>query len=165
MYYVHMEYYATGIEKLSKSAVTAAVKAAWLAVGKRWRRQFLPIHFSYIGFRKYKYTERSWQYDQQKLRFLHHRRPLEFSGEGKKLALYQENIHVTRYGVIVRLPRKFNWRHKKSPVRMADEIRATLPAELEDLAKHFIKVLEHEFRRRGAEGAWISQARPFAGAA
>lgn len=165
MHYVTTEYYATGIESLSKSAMNAALKAAWYAVGKRWRRQFLPLHFTNKAERRYNYTPRAWNYERNKLRFLHHTRPLEFSGEGRKLATYQENIHVTRYGVIVRLPRKFNLRHKKSPVRMADEIRATRPEELEDLAKHFIKVLEHEFRRRGATGAWISTVRPFSGAA
>lgn len=165
MFYVTTEYYVTGIEALRKSDVNAALKAAWLAVGKRWRRRYLPLHFTNRAERRYYYTPRSWDYERKKLKFLGHTRPLEFTGEGRREATYRENLSVTRWGVIIRLPRKFNLRGRNTPIKMADEIRRVLPEELEELAEFFIEQLERELRRRGADAAWISRARPFAGAA
>lgn len=158
MFYVAVDVRLSGVEMLTKSEVNAAFKAAYLAVGKRWRRRYLPLHFGSRATQRYRYTLRNFQYNRNKRRFLGHQRPLEFSGEGKREAIYRENMLVTRHKCVVRLPRKFNLRPRKGTIRMADEIRRILPAEIHDLTQLFIDVLEHELRRRGAAGAWASPA-------
>lgn len=164
-HFVQVDVDLSGVESLSRSEMNAAFKAAFLAVGKRWRRRYLPLHFGNRAERRYYYTPRKWEYEGRKLKYLNHTRPLEYTGEGRREATYRENIIATRDKCTVRLPRKFNFRGKGSRVKMADEIRRVLVSERAELAEFFVFVLEKELRRRGARSATASLASSLAAAA
>lgn len=154
-----------GVEALSKSEVNGIFKEAYHLTGQRWRRIYLPLHFGRSASRRYGYTPRSGRqnsglpkrgsYTARKLAFVGHTRPLEYTGEGKRQALSQENISATSKKVVVRLPRKFNWRPAKGQVRMADEIRATRPEEIASLTAFMVDHLRKTFRQSGASGATV----------
>lgn len=150
-----------GIEALTKKQVNDAMKRAMGALGLHWRRKFLPLHFGNAASTRYGYTPRSGErgsgrrfyrsYTARKLRFLGHTRPLEFTGDGKRQALNGlRTVYPTRDKVRIPLPRKFNFRNKKSKVRMADEIRAVTDGEVKELETFLVAQIEREFRGTGA---------------
>lgn len=152
-----------GVESLTKKQVNDALKASMHAIGVRWRRRYLPLHFGNAASARYGYTPRAGErgsgkrfdrsYTARKLRFLHHTRPLEFTGEGKRQALNgQRLVYATRDTVRMPLPRKFNWRNKKSKVRMADEIRAVTPAEAKELTAFLVENIDRNLSKAGAKG-------------
>lgn len=146
----------SGIEGLRKKQVNDAMKRAMFALGLRWRRRYLPLHFGNAAASRYGYTPRGGErgsgkrfrgsYTRRKLVFLGHTRPLEFTGEGKRLALNgPQKVIATRDKVRIPLPRKFNFRNPKSKVRMADEIRAVRPDEVAELETFLVAQIEREF--------------------
>lgn len=147
-----------GIEGLRKKQVNDAMKRAMEALGKRWRRRYLPLHFGNQASARYGYTPRKGErgsgrrfkrsYTGRKLAFLGHTRPLEFTGEGKRLALNgPQTVSATRDKVRIPLPRKFNLRNPKSQVRMADEIRAVTPGEIAEMEVFLVDQIEREFAK------------------
>lgn len=168
---VHVEVKLTGVESLKKKQVNDVLKAAMYALGLRWRRRYLPLHFGEKAARRYNYTPRAGErgrdgskdfdrsYTGRKLRFLKHKRPLEFTGEGKRQALNgQRLVYATRDKVRMPLPSKFNWRHPKSRVRMADEIRAVTVTESKELTKFLIETIDRLLSRTAAAGARVDNA-------
>lgn len=152
-----------GVEALTKKQVNDALKDAMSAMGMRWRRRYLPLHFGNGASTRYGYTPRAGEhgsgkkfnrsYTGRKLRFLHHTRPLEFTGEGKRQALNgQRVVYATRDKVRIPLPRKFNWRNKKSKVRMADEIRAVTPQEAQELTAFLVENIDRNLGKAGLKG-------------
>lgn len=150
----------TGVESLTKKQVNDAMKRAMYALGLRWRRRYLPLHFGNAASTRYGYTPRAGErgsgrgfsksYTARKLRFLGHTRPLEFTGEGKRQALNGERlVYATRDKVRMPLPRKFNFRNRKSKVRMADEIRAVTAGEVKELEAFLVAQIEREFKGTG----------------
>lgn len=158
-----------GVEALSKSEVNGILKEAWYLTGKRWRQIYLPQHFGPRAGRRYRYARRSGErfnskprpgsYAARKKRFLKHQNPLEFTGDGKREALSRENITATRDKVVVRLPRKFNLRHPKSKVMMADEIRAVRPEEARELTRFLTGHIRKTLRESGARRATVTTAK------
>lgn len=156
----------TGIEGLTKKQVNDACKDALYALGLRWRRRYLPLHFGNAASTRYGYTPRAGErgsgkkfdksYTARKLRFLRHTRPLEFTGEGKRQALNGLSlVYATRDKVRIPLPRKFNFRNKSSKVRMADEIRAVTPGEMRELEIFLTEELVRQFKRLGRNGRTV----------
>lgn len=154
----------TGVEGFTKKQINDALKAAMYAMGLRWRRRYLPLHFGNAASRRYGYTPRAGErgsgkrfdrsYTGRKLRFLKHTRPLEFSGEGKRQALNgQRLVYATRDKARIPLPTKFNWRNMSSKVRMADEIRAVTPAESKELTDFLVQNIDRNLGGGGRQGA------------
>jgi hypothetical protein len=84
-------------------------------------------------------------YTGQKQRKFGHTRPLEFTGETRRL-VKTANITSTSKGGKVRYPgaRKFNFRNRYSSIRMSEEFRRLLPSEKTELAKEYDKTLNRE---------------------
>lgn len=157
----------TGVEGLKQKQINDAIKQAMHDVGLRWRRRYLPLHFGGRAATRYGYTPRAGErgdrrkfqgsYTARKLRFLKHTRPLEYTGEGKRLALNgPQLVRATRDRVVVPLPRKFNWRHPKSKVNMADEIRAVREDERAELNEFLVAQIERHLnaaKHRGSAGS------------
>lgn len=154
-----------GVEAMTRREVNAILKEAYYLTGKRWRQLYLPLHFGPRAYRRYNYSPRAGQriggdhkpgsYAARKKRFVGHSRPLEFSGEGKRMALTQEKISATSKKVVVRLPRKFNLRAKGSKVRMADEIREVRRDEIASLTQFMVDYIRKTLRQSGATGATV----------
>lgn len=160
----------SGIETLSRSQVNRVMKRAYYEMGSYWRKHFLPLHFGERATQRYGYTLRSGArnarlprlgkrlnstYSARKYRFVGHTRPLEFTGEGKRKALYEKRISATSKKVVVRLPLKFNLRNPHSQVHMADEIRAVRRDELGEMSAFFVKLLRTLLREQ-SPGARVS---------
>lgn len=152
-----------GVEALTKKQVNDALKASMYALGLRWRRRYLPLHFGNGASTRYGYTPRAGErgsgkkfsrsYTARKLRFLKHTRPLEFTGEGKRQALNGTRlVYASRDKVRIPLPRKFNFRNKKSKVRMADEIRAVTAAESKELTEFLVQNIDRNLSNAGLKG-------------
>lgn len=127
-------------------------KATWLDLGKYWRKQMLPLHFTHRGGRKYGYSPRKGEapgggrptrgtYTYRKKKLFGHTRPLEFTGKGKQEALTSKKYRATRDKVDVILPRKFNLRHPNSKVNMREEITAVTMDEITRLVRRFTNTL------------------------
>lgn len=149
----------SGVEGLSKSQLNAAMKKANVALGLGFRRRYLPDRFTVKGGHRLKYTPRSGEnyvgypsgsrkdrqkYAPRKERWVGHSIPLVLTGEGKRQALQDQRVFSTRDTIRIPLPRKFNWRHPKSRVRMADEIRAISRSEVKRLTAELIDHIERE---------------------
>ena len=67
---------------------------------------------------------------------LGHNRPLEFTGEGRMLAMGPAKIRGTNKARVVLPSLKFNFRHPKSRISMRDEITRVLPDEARTLVDH-----------------------------
>lgn len=150
-----------GVEKLSKSQINRAMKAANFATGVHFRRNFLPSRFTQQGGRRLKYTPRAGEvriglvrqgvkqsYAARKQRHLGHSEPLVFSGEGKRLALSNNrNVRSTRDKIVIPLPRKFNFRNPNSKIRMSDEIRRVTPREAKKLSTFLAAQVDRELNK------------------
>lgn len=109
-------------------------------IGRTWHRDMLAKHFSHAGAREYGYRPRKGMpgnphpqgfdrsYSGRKLRAMGHTRPLEYSGEGRRLARIQD-IRVTSKRVRVILPRKFNRRNPHSQIDMREELTTVSEGE------------------------------------
>jgi hypothetical protein len=154
----------SGVEGMSKRQSNNAVKEAMRDLGRHWREKYLPLHFGPNAGRRYNYTPRQGQflprgsrqfrrsYVGRKIRLLKHNNPLEFTGEGKRLALTEEKITATVNKVVIRLPRKFNFRPKNGKVRMADEIRTVRNDELRVLERVLADRVEWRLAEQVAGG-------------
>ena len=149
----------TGVEKLTKSQINRALKAANFGTGVYFRRNMLPDRFTVKGGRRLGYTRRSGEtdigyvrngsgrnkhtYAARKERHIGHNRPLELTGQGKREALATpQKVRVTRDKIVIPLPRKYNLRNPKSKVRMGDEIRKVTPREAKQLEKRLTELIE-----------------------
>jgi len=171
---INVRYELYGTEKLGKRHINNAMRRTLYAVGVRWVRRYLKLHFGNRATRRYGYAPRSGEagsgrpfrgsYTQRKLKSQGHTRPLEHSGEGKRLALYgKKSIKATATGgqkaeaqVTITLPRKFNRVNPKSKTRPPDEIRATNATELEELAVFLTEQSERELTKEGAAAGAVA---------
>ena len=164
---VQVTVWLRGVSALKKKEVNDILKEGFYLMGRRWRQLYLPLHFGDRATQRYRYTLRSGArfahnpkryhrtYSGRKVKFLGHNRPLEFSGEGKRQAMTQEKITATRRSVKIKLPPKFNWRHPKSEVRMADEIRRVRPDEAAALRKFLAAHIRETLRKSGAKKSTV----------
>lgn len=168
----------TGVEGLKKSQLNRAMIRANKIIGKLFRRRFLPSRFTVAGGRRLKYTKRSGairlglpstdkkqrhKYAPRKVRILGHSRPLEASGEGKRIALHgAQTVFATRDKIRIPLPRKYNFRNPKSRISMSTEIRTVTNREAKELSGFLVKQIERELAREA--GTTGVQARRVASA-
>ena len=147
-----MEVELVGIEAMSRTQVINVLKAANKKLGLRWRRFMLPAHFTETGERRYRFKGRSKRYRKSKLEAKGHHHDLVFSGEGKRLALANKKVFVTRNSVKIPLPRKFNFRPKAGVINMADEIRAVTNKEAKNLTEFLTVQIDREFAKATGQG-------------
>lgn len=147
----------SGLPTTTKAERAALFSRSWEQVGGEWRQRHLKSHFTQAGARKYGYAPRKKSYTRRKLREQKHRRPLEFHGEGRQQAGAPQGTrakrrHMLKFSqrqVTVKLPRKFNWKHPRSKVRMAVEIREVTRPELTGIARYFRDEVEQRLKKIG----------------
>lgn len=149
---------------LTKSAFNEMKRETFREMGELWHREMRPKHFTHAGAREYGYAPRKGEagnrhrkgfkrsYTGIKLRLVGHTRPLEFSGEGRRLSRIQD-IRVTSKRVRVILPRKFNFRNPHSRVNMREEL--TTISEREE--RELVAAADRDIGRRLA--AWRPRTR------
>jgi hypothetical protein len=119
-----------------RKAYTAASKLAWVEAGKWFHTNRRDLRFTTAHARKAGYLPRRGEepglsrreyflsYTGRKQRRYGHRRPLEYSGETRRLV---RSASMTSTSKSVRVAyagaRKFNFRNPHSQIRMADEFR------------------------------------------
>lgn len=143
-----------GYASLRKSQINAAMKAAMRTLGVFWHGQILPAKWGPHATAKYHLAGRSRQYQRTKLRRFGHTRPLEFSGEGRRLAVSVETRHrirSTRDRVTIPLPAKFNWRPRGGRIKLGDELRRVTEDELREMTSVLVGQIELELEMAGGE--------------
>lgn len=142
---------------LKKRDFNKMKRKTFLRMGRQWHSEMRPKHFTHGGAREYGYRPRKGQsgnthrkgfaqsYTGIKLRLVGHTRPLEFSGEGKRLSQIR-NIRVTSKRVQIILPRKFNFRNPHSDINMREELTTISQREEQLLVLEADRDLEHQIK-------------------
>lgn len=176
---MQVDFQLNGVAALKKSQVNNALRLAFKAMVLEHHKEHLPEHFGSNVRRRYPgvYEKRKGEdqarrdrtlevlgkargrrgqtYSHRKLRAVGHLRPLEFTGDLMDQLLGTPRIVVTRKGGRIKLPRKANFRHPQSKVRILDELRAIRPDELAHLSKVFADHLRRLLRALGAKKATV----------
>jgi hypothetical protein len=135
--------------RLSK-VYTRESKASWYDTGKLFHGEMRDKRFTQEHARVARYVKRAGEeqglserafrrtYTGKKERKFGHRRPLEFSGETRRL-VRTANISSTTKGASVRYPgaRKFNFRNPHTTINKAKEFRHLTAAEKKTLAANY----------------------------
>lgn len=111
------------------------LKEGLKAVGLFWHRTFLPKHFKPGAGRSYRYKPRTRAHVRRKLRLFGHRRPLEFTGKSKRMALREARVGGTskRVKVKLRVPTYF-YQYREGAPNKAKELTKLTRAEAMELA-------------------------------
>lgn len=126
----------------------AFIKPMYEELGKYWMRYIRPKHFTNAGASEYGYLPRmgergsEWRgkfrasYTGRKLKEKGHTRPLEHSGELKRLSGYSRFSH-SYSGMRIMLPRagKANYRHPNSKIKMQHELTRISRADAHELLR------------------------------
>lgn len=129
--------------------------AAWEVAAIHFHSRFRDDRFTESHAQKMGYTRRKGEgmahgskafrnsYTGRKLAKFGHTRPLEWSGETRR-AVAMANITTTRNAAKISYAgaRKFNFRHPKSQIRMADEFRSLANTEIQELGRIFDRDLD-----------------------
>ena len=163
---IHVSLKVTGAEGMKKAKLNKITRTALRSVGNRWHDKYLARHFTRRGAQIYGYGARSGEtgsgkkephsYVAWKKEKKGHNKPLVKSGKGMREALANKKIKA-RIGkfdssVTISLPKIFNFnlrRTGKSKTNANEEIRRVTKAELRDLEKHFVKVLDAAYTKAG----------------
>lgn len=145
-----------------KSQVNKAKKGAWERGGQFWHLRLRSKHFTKAGAREYHYTPRKGEagsgvpfktkkyesYQAYKLRRFHHTRPLEKTGELKRLSR-MARITSTSKGVRVALSaaNKANLRHPNSTINMREELTTISVREEPQIAREIDRELNLRLNR------------------
>jgi hypothetical protein len=135
-----------------KRILNGLVVASLIEALHLWRRTIRPKHFENTASTRYGYTPRKGErgsgrpfkgsYTEQKLKQKGHTRPLEFSGDLKRLSEFvRVAAHRTKGeeypGARMTLVKanKANLRHPKSKINMREELTRIIPAEERDMVR------------------------------
>jgi len=137
-----------------RKAMTGGKREAWHKTGVLFHAEMRDERFTAEHGRKAGYQPRQgeqagqggkfWRtYTGQKLRKWRHKRPLEWSGETRRLV---RSANITATTKLARVSysgaRKLNYRRWPSSPRMADEFRKLLPEEITKLAARYDESLD-----------------------
>lgn len=147
-----------GWEALKRSELNELLRQALTHMALRWKRRFLPKHFTKAGAREYQYKPRRGEldprkkgtYSNRKLRLFGHVLPNVYTGELRRLSLYGATDIVakatsTRAWARVRLPKKANFR--------LHELQIVSQGEKTDLETFLAEDIERLVSRRGHTGS------------
>ena len=142
---------APGSEALKPREWNRVQKEEFARVGYQWGEEYRPRHFAEDASQRYGYIARKGErlprgskayersYTGRKEAQVGHTRPLEFSGKSREAS---ERYRVRGIGqgeaagARVSMPTPtLNYRHPKSQIRMADELRSVTPAEENELGR------------------------------
>jgi hypothetical protein len=153
-----------GAEALRQRDVNDALRRALEGMCLRWRRQYLPKHFTKGGAREYGYQPRQGErnplkrgsYSNRKLRLFSHVLPNVYTGELRRLSLQgpqtvRATVTRTRARVRAVLPRKANFR--------LHELKIVSSRERAALEQFLVQRIEFELNRRGAAATAVISIR------
>lgn len=136
---------------VSARAIRAAAKEALEIAIEQWHGTMMPQHFTTAAPAKYGYTPRTKKYMIRKARKMHHQRPLEFTGDSKKAAMFDYRIAQTTIAgrpaayVAMSMPGYFVKRPKSSTIDKPAELTRTTTMEEQQLGQlvsdHFLQSL------------------------
>lgn len=111
-------------------------KSAWRDTGRHFHSKMRDRRFTPQHARTANYTPRTRGYQKQKRARKGHNRPLEFSGETRRLVRTTSQTETSK-GTKLRYAgaRKLNFRHPNSKVRAALEFRRITAGEANQLAR------------------------------
>jgi len=147
------------VPRTMRKVYTKARKEGWTSTGKLFHEEMRDKRFTKEHARTARYRKRSGEefesnkeskafrqsYTGQKYRKFGHTRPLEYTGETRRL-VRTANISSTSKGGRVKYPgaRKLNFRNPHSSIQMSKEFRKLTGAEKRTLAKQYDKVIDRE---------------------
>lgn len=122
---------------------TKVSKEAWGSTGKLFHSEMRDKRFTEEHANVARYHKRTDKYTARKQKKFGHTRPLEFTGETRRL-VRTANISATSKGSKVKYPgaRKLNFRPKGGFIRMNQEFRKLTSAEKSEMGKHFDNELQ-----------------------
>lgn len=142
---------APGSEALKPREWNRIQKEEFARVGYQWGEDYRPLHFTEGASQRYGYMARKGErlprgskaykrsYTGRKEATKGHTRPLVYSGKSEQAS---EAYRVRGIGQgdaagarVSMLTPTLNYRHPKSQIRMADELRSTTPAEENELGR------------------------------
>lgn len=139
---------------LKRRELNVIMKRAWYYIGVYWHRFFRPKHFTQAGAREYGYKPRRGQrgsgfglfkesYTGRKLKKWGHTNPLVWKGLARDLTAIQD-VRPTSKGVriVMGAAQKLNWRHPKSDIYMAEEMRRVSIGERKVLIRIFDRFMD-----------------------
>lgn len=136
-----------GVPRIGRREINREVKIAYKGMAETWHSQFRDKHFRATAFGEYGYTSRSRKYEAFKKRVAGHKRPLEFSGESRRLSR-SKRIQATSKGASVVMPvRAFNFRAKGSKVDMRREFTTVTDREQSTLERQEEQKLTRRLNR------------------
>lgn len=113
----------------------------------RWWQEILPKHFTPKGENEYGYKKRGWPYTKRKMRKMHHRNPLEWTGKLKQVMLRRMPASVVTKGE-ARLTFRGAPRHTfiTSQVRRTKDGKRTVVVEKPDMRSELVEVSQGDFQ-------------------
>ena len=128
-------------------------RPAWESLGEHFHTTNMPRRFTYAGGRMLGYSPRSPRYVSSKFKAKRHGDPLRWSDTSRQLTLGIQDIRVkmtdkkSEVRVVIHA-RGLNRRHKKSTIRMQDEIRRIAVREFGPLTRHLDSRIDAEMKKR-----------------
>ncbi len=152
----------SGVAGMTKRELNEDKADAYAETGRYWHKHFRPKHFTKEGAREYGYLPRKGEpgnphpkgfwasYTGRKLREQKHKLPLVWSGQSRALSA-MGRVRATSKGVKVTMPaRALNFKHPKSKIKMAEELRTVSAGELRELERRWMRKLEANVKLREA---------------
>jgi hypothetical protein len=133
--------------------INQAKRESWEATGAHFHEQMRDNRFTQAHATKAGYGERKRRYAFRKLKEEGHTRPLEKSGETRELVRRYGTLKATSTNtssqVRIAYPgaRKFNFRHPKSQINMAQEFTTITQDEANRLAQVFDSELDKRINK------------------
>lgn len=137
---------------IARKLMNDILRGAWFLIGVHWHKKMRPKHFTHRGAREYGYKPRGGQpgsgrkftgsYTSRKLRLKGHTRPLEFTGQSRKLTEIRD-VRATPKGVrIVMAANTFNRRRSVNSPHMREEMTTVSAAEQREIEKLLGRLIE-----------------------
>lgn len=137
----------------------SAKAAALRAMGERWVRDFLPLHFEQAAYTRYGYAGRSKRYAHWKRRYLHHNRPLVFGRDPNKrsiekpagttmreMVMKSVKVTATKDHVSVKMAVPYyTVVNQHLGDRLSQELIKTTQTEVDILGRHFAEKMGAQF--------------------
>ncbi len=144
-----------------RKAFNAASKLAWYDVAMRFHAEYRDARFTEEHAREAQYSHRKGEliprgtkafrqsYTGRKLRKFGHTRPLEFTGETRRRVRAASISSTSKGGKAAYVgASKFNFRHPKSKVRMAEEFRRITKREAKELGEYYDQRLDEHLAKQ-----------------
>ena len=150
---IDIRYHGTKPDGMMTREFNRALKEAFAEIAGEYQRDNVDKHFTNRGAREYGYTPRVGEsgrparrifrgtYTGRKLREKQHSRPLTWSGESRRLAA-TGRVTSTSKGARITVPAPtLNFRNRRSPIVMAQEIKTISGAEGRHLARRLGEIM------------------------